>query len=57
MVEAADVVVAFKEFPHTDFLDRAEDLVDFCIRTACAEVRPTPAVFDCRAIAAFMTSR
>jgi microcystin degradation protein MlrC len=57
MVDAADVIVAFKEFPHTDFLERAEDLVDLSIRTARAEVRPTPAVFDCRAIAAFMTSR
>jgi microcystin degradation protein MlrC len=57
MVQAADVIVAFKEFPHTDFLDRAEDLVDLCMRTARAEVRPAPAVFDCRAIAAFMTSR
>ena len=57
MVKGADVIVAFKEFPQTDFLDRAEDLVDLCIRTACAEVRPTPAVFDCRAIAAFMASR
>jgi microcystin degradation protein MlrC len=57
MVEAADVIVAFKEFPQTDFLDGAEDLVDLCIRTACAEVRSTPTVLDCRAIAAFMASR
>ena len=27
MVQAADAIVAFKEFPHTDFLERAEDLV------------------------------
>jgi microcystin degradation protein MlrC len=26
MVEGADVINAFKEFPHTDFLERAEDL-------------------------------
>ena len=57
MVEAADVIVAFKEFPHTDFLERAEDLVDLCLRAARGEVEPVAAVFDCRAIAAFMTSR
>jgi microcystin degradation protein MlrC len=57
MVSAADVIVAFKEFPHTDFLERAEDLVDLCLRAARREVRPTAAVFDCRAVAAFMTSR
>ena len=34
MVQAADAIVAFKEFPHTDFLERAEDLVDLCLRAA-----------------------
>lgn len=57
MVEGADIIVAFKEFPHTDFLARAEDLLELCLRTACGEVRPASAVFDCRGLAAFMTSR
>jgi microcystin degradation protein MlrC len=57
MVGAADVIVAFKEFPHTDFLERAEDLVDLCLRAARGEIRPVPALVDCRALAAFMTSR
>jgi microcystin degradation protein MlrC len=57
MVAAADVIVAFKEFPHTDFLERAEDLVDLCLRQARGEVAPVAAVFDTRAVAAFMTSR
>jgi microcystin degradation protein MlrC len=49
--------LAFKEFPHTDFLERAEDLVDLCLRAARGEVKPVASVFDCRAVAAFMTSR
>ncbi|MGO4671291.1 M81 family metallopeptidase [Bosea sp. 2YAB26] len=57
MVDAADVIIAFKEFPHTDFLDRAEDLLELCLRTARAQVKPVSAVFDCRGIASFMTSR
>lgn len=57
MVEAADVIVAFKEFPHTDFLERAEDLVELCLRAARREIAPESAVFDCRAITGFMTSR
>jgi len=57
MIQAANVIVAFKEFPHTDFLDRAEDLVDLCLRAARGEVRPVSAVFDCRSISGFMTSR
>src|SRR3954454_20445543 len=57
MVEAADLIVAFKEFPHTDFLERAEDLVDLCLRQARREIRPEPGVFDCGPSAAFMASR
>jgi microcystin degradation protein MlrC len=57
MVAAADVLVAFKEFPHTDFLARAEDLVDLCLRAARGEVKPVTRVFDCRAMVGFMTSR
>ena len=55
-VAAADVLLAFKEFPHIDFLDRAEDLVDLCLRAARREVKPVPAVFDCRSMSGFMTS-
>jgi microcystin degradation protein MlrC len=57
MVEGADIIVAFKEFPHTDFLARAEDLLELCLRTARGEVKPASVVFDCRGLAAFMTSR
>lgn len=57
MVEGADIIVAFKEFPHTDFLARAEDLLELCLRTARKEVSLVSAVFDCRGLAAFMTSR
>lgn len=57
-VAAADVIVAFKEFPHTDFLARAEDLVDLCLKAARKEVDPVIEVFDCRTLnGGFMTSR
>lgn len=57
MVAASDVIVTFKEVPHTDFLERAEDLVDLCLRTARGEIDPVMTVIDCRAIANFITSR
>ncbi len=57
-VAACDLVVLFKEFPHTDFLARAEDLVDLALRTARGEVRPTMAMFDCRTLGGgYMTNR
>ena len=57
-IAACDVVVLFKEFPHTDFLARAEDLVDLALRTARGEIKPVMAMFDCRTLsAAFMTNQ
>ncbi|MBZ6079005.1 M81 family metallopeptidase [Microvirga puerhi] len=57
MVAASTVIVTFKEVPHTDFLDCAEDLVDLALRAARSEIKPIMSVVDCRAIANFITSR
>jgi microcystin degradation protein MlrC len=57
-VAACDLVVLFKEFPHTDFLARAEDLVDLALRAARGEIRPKMGLFDCRRIGGgYMTSQ
>lgn len=56
-VEAADFFVAFKEFPHTDFVDRAEDLWRIAVDTLEGRVKPVMSVFDCRMIDVFPTSR
>ncbi|WP_435168913.1 M81 family metallopeptidase [Falsirhodobacter sp. 1013] len=56
-VAAADVLVAFKEFPHTDFVDRAEDLWRILVDRLAGRVRPVMSVFDCRMIDVFPTSR
>ncbi len=57
MVQASTIIITFKEIPHTDFLERAEELVDISLRAARGEVRPVMTVVDCRAIANFITSR
>ncbi|AUH64248.1 M81 family metallopeptidase [Paracoccus zhejiangensis] len=56
-VAAADVFVAFKEFPHTDFVERAEDLWQIVVDTLEGRVRPVMSVHDCRMIDVFPTSR
>ena len=57
MVAAADVLIAFKEYPHTDFLERARELVSLLDRCAATGWRPAKRVFDCRTIARFHTNR
>src|SRR3546814_6170312 len=55
MLEHADVLIAFKEYPHTDFLERGQELSDLLERCARNGWRPARAVFDCRTIGRFHT--
>ncbi|WP_286894407.1 M81 family metallopeptidase [Achromobacter sp. UBA2119] len=57
MVESADFLVCFKEYPHTDILERAFDLVDLCVARAEGRINPTRAVYDCEMISIMHTSR
>ncbi len=55
--EAADFFVYFKEFPHTDFVERARDLWAIAVRALRKEIKPVMSVFDCRMIDVFPTSK
>ncbi|MGE0719242.1 MAG: M81 family metallopeptidase [Alphaproteobacteria bacterium] len=56
-VAAADVIICYKEFPHTDFVERAEELADICEAAVLGKVKPVMSVFDCRMINGYPTSR
>ncbi|HVX80595.1 MAG TPA: M81 family metallopeptidase [Devosiaceae bacterium] len=56
-VANADILASFLEFPHTDFVERAEHVVDLALRTLRREIKPVMSVFDCRMIDVFPTSR
>ena len=53
----ADILAVFLEFPHTDFFERGEHVVDLALRTLRGEIKPVMAAFDCRMIDVFPTSR
>ncbi|MES2937199.1 MAG: M81 family metallopeptidase [Pseudomonadota bacterium] len=57
MVDCADVLVSYKEYPHTDVLERALELVDLCAAKAEGRIRPVAAVVDCDMIVTVHTSR
>jgi microcystin degradation protein MlrC len=52
----ADIIVLFKEYPHTDFAERGAEVVDLVLRTIRREIKPVKSVFDCRLIASFPTT-
>lgn len=57
MVANADILIAYKEYPHTDFHERGVELIDLLERCARTSWRPARAVFDCRMIGRFHTTR
>jgi len=54
---AADFFVAFKEFPHTDFVEQAENLWHLAGETLVGNIKPAMSSFDCKMIDIFPTSR
>jgi microcystin degradation protein MlrC len=53
---AADVVVIYKEYPHTDIVARARDLYPLVIGTATGTIRPVMAIQDCRMVNMWRTT-
>lgn len=47
MLAQADLLIAFKQYPHTDILERACELVDLCAAQVVHGRRPVPSVADC----------
>lgn len=57
MIALADVVITFKEYPHVDVNDRARELFGLAVATRRGEIQPRMALFDCRMVGMYPTSR
>jgi microcystin degradation protein MlrC len=55
MVEQADLIVIYKEYPHIDGGLRAKELYHLAVATRRGEIKPTMALFDCRMIGFYFT--
>jgi microcystin degradation protein MlrC len=55
-VKLSDVVILYKEYPHTDVVERAEEVLDIVLRTIRGQVRPVMSIYDCRQIASYPTT-
>ncbi|WP_247998056.1 M81 family metallopeptidase [Brucella tritici] len=52
-----DLMAAFLEFPHTDFEERGDHVVDLVLRALRREIKPVISTFDCRMINIYPTNR
>lgn len=57
MVRHADVLVSMKEYPHTDIMERARELLDLCEGKALGRIRPVAALVDCQMVVPVHTTR
>ncbi len=55
-VEHSDIIILYKEFPHTDVVDRAEELLTLVLRTIRGEIKPVMSLYDCRQIGSYPTT-
>ncbi len=55
-VKNADIIVLYKEFPHTDVVDRAEDVLDLVLATLRGQVKPVMSVYDCQQMQSYPTT-
>ncbi|WOS66884.1 MULTISPECIES: M81 family metallopeptidase [Sinorhizobium] len=54
-VKLADIIILYKEYPHTDQVERAEELLDLVLKTIRGEVNPVMSLYDCRQLAWYRT--
>ena len=57
LLSVADLVILYKEYPHTDMADRAHDLFALALRAAQREIRPVMALYDLRMISMWHTPK
>lgn len=55
LVDTADVICIYKEYPHTDILDRARDLIDLVGDAVEGKIKPTMALYDCKMVGTYLT--
>jgi len=55
MLGAADLLVFYKEYPHTDIAERALDLFRLAADTAVGRIRPVMREVDCRMLGIYQT--
>jgi microcystin degradation protein MlrC len=57
MQASSDVIIAFKEYPHTDTDARGRELYRILLDAAAGRVKPVTAVFDCKMVGLWHTTR
>lgn len=55
-VKNATLIICFKEFPHTDFVARGEEVVELTLQAARGAIKPVMSLYDCRMVGSYPTT-
>jgi microcystin degradation protein MlrC len=56
-LDLANITICYKEYPHTDIIERAREVYQLTSATAQGRARPTTGLFDCKMVGAWPTIR
>ena len=56
MTDNTTAIIAFKEYPHVDYLDRANEVLDILLAACQGTIRPRMFTFDCAMIGLYYTT-
>lgn len=57
MAEHADLIISFKEYPHSDIAARGDELHRLSVATCRGDINPTQSIVDCNMLGLFPTSK
>lgn len=57
MMSSADIIVPYKEYPHTDIVERGNELFKLVADTVDGKIKPVMRDYDCRMITMYHPSR
>lgn len=57
LLAVTDIIVFYKAYPHIDYSERADDVFALMKRTLAGEIEPVMALFDCKVMGLFPTTR
>lgn len=57
MLRCSDILIAYKEYPHTDIAERAHEVFQLSIATAEKRIKPVISAVDCKMVGLWHTTR
>ncbi len=57
VLRCSDILIAYKEYPHSDIADQACEVFQLSIATAEERIKPVISVVDCKMVGLWHTTR